>query len=55
MTRAQSISFLKAEINKINIVIDKKILLGQDWTKERKQHLDLLAQIRKLMGKEIYA
>lgn len=54
MSKKETINFLKREINKLNRVIDKKIILGKDWSKERKEHLKLLNAIRELSG-GIYA
>lgn len=46
MTREQYLKIIEREIHKINKRIDLKILRGEDYTKESREHKQLLHKIR---------
>lgn len=46
MSQSQYIKMLEKELNKINRVIDIKILKGEDYSKEAKDHKLILKKIK---------
>ena len=40
--------YIKKEIEKINVIIDKKIVDNKDYSKEAAKHYELLQQLRKI-------
>jgi hypothetical protein len=46
MSQAQYLKLLEREINKINRVIDAKILAGKDYSREARNHKLLLKKVR---------
>ncbi len=47
MSREQYIDVLRREVEKLNKVIDIKILQGQNYSSEARKHKALLSEIRK--------
>ena len=50
MTKAEVIQAIKKEIESTNKAIDKKIIKGQEYHKEARQHLLLLNELDKIQG-----
>lgn len=47
MSKAQYIKTIQDQINKLNVVIDRKIMIGRSYRAEARKHRVLLAKLRK--------
>ena len=55
MSKSELTSELKAEINKVNQIIDRKIVRGLPYTKEARYHKNLLQRLAVLRQKSLLA
>jgi hypothetical protein len=55
MSKSELKSELKAEINKVNHIIDQKIVRGLPYTKEAKYHKTLLQRLAIMRQKSLLA
>ena len=46
------IKFVKSRIGKLNEIIDKRIISGKEYSKQSKEHKDLLYYLKDLTAKD---
>ncbi len=54
MTREQYLKIIAREIHNINKMIDEKILRGEDYSRESREHKQLLHKIRQHKRKSFF-